>query len=145
MPKGVKPRPKAQPRAILGMRVPAGLSKEEAKVYKALTRELVIEGYVCQIDWRVVALVAKAEVSVSRMEAEASALESFVSLGSAGQATVHPIVKELRTQRGALADLYAILLMTPRSRSSAKITEQQRATAASKSDELEEFLDERNH
>lgn len=62
--------------------------------------------------------------------------------GSAGQSVVHPIVKELRTQRGALMDLYGSLLMMPRSRSSAKITEGQRNSSAARSDALEDFLDE---
>ncbi len=142
MPRGVKPQPKPKPRSALTGKVPAGLSAEAARIYKALAAELAVEGYAAQTDWRTVAMVANAEADVKKMEEEVGGLSSFMTVGSAGQSSVHPLVKELRTQRAALANLYGALLMTPRSRSSAKITEQQARTAASKGDSLEDFLNE---
>ncbi len=141
MPRGVKPSPKALPRSPLTDRVPAGLSGVASKVYKQLAKELATEGYACQADWRTVSLTASTQAHVDRLRAEVEALEEL-TVYTKGGAKIHPLVTELRAACAQLAALYAQLLLTPRSRSASRMTEQQSRSAASKSDSLEDFLGE---
>ena len=139
MPRGVKPKAKAEPRAPLAQKVPAGMKGEAAKCYRALAKELAIEGYACQADWRLVALTA---TTLARHDKLRDAVDRMESLDSCSPDLLKQERAELKVVASQLASLYAQLLLTPRSRSASRMTEAQARTAATRSDELGDFLSE---
>jgi phage terminase small subunit len=130
-------RPKAQPRSPLTPDAPKELTGRARAIYRKLAEELALEGYVCQSDWRTVALTAKTEAHAERIE---SAMEDEELVGKDGR--LHPLALELRQVRAQLAQLYGALFLTPRSRSSSRMTEQVARQAGARSDTLSEFLNE---
>src|SRR5262245_38210951 len=145
MNRGPKPKSRAVPRAPLGDDVPKELTGRARQIYRALAKELTVEGYACRCDWRAVALVARTEALAERLEAEAAALASFVVVTDKGQ-RVHPLVVELRAVRAQLAGLYSQLLISPKARVSSRVSEDQQRQAfrrgfSAADDELQQFID----
>lgn len=138
-PSGPKPKPKGKPRAALSADAPKEMKGRARQLYLKLSRDLIAEGYACQADARVVALAAKTEAHAERLENAVDALGELVVFSTGGQ-KIHPLVAELRAVRSQLANIYGALFLTPRARSSSRMTESMARAAATKSDDLEDFL-----
>lgn len=129
--RGPKPAPKRQPREPLTTTPPRGLKGEARKEYVRLAEELVQEGYACQVDSRAVAMAAKSFVLLERVEDAVAALPSLTVATRNGERP-HPLLGELRALRGQLQSLLGALFMTPRARSSSRISEELARQAASR-------------
>lgn len=105
-------------------------------IYREVAERLIAEGFSSAADARTVALAATGAALAERLQAEVDALPALVT----ADGKTHPLLGELRQVRGQLSTLYGSLFMTPRSRSAARVTEQQFRQAAG-GDELERFLD----
>lgn len=134
--------PKAMPREQLPIDPPPSVKCSKVRrEYRSIALVLRTEGWVAASDQRVVILAAEAAVEVSRLRDEVAALPTLSVSGSKGQTRCHPLLQELRTQRTALAALYAALLLTPRSRVTSRVSEDlARQAGDSVGDELDEFL-----
>ena len=142
--RGAKPKPpRGEPRQPLSPTPPRDLaaSPRAKAIYKRLAAELAVEGYVCQADWRTVALAARTEAHAEAIELAVSQLTSLVTLTKSGE-KIHPLVAELRSVRASLAAIYGSLFLTPRSRSSSRLTaDSGRLTGAKPAeDEFDQFM-----
>lgn len=135
--RGPKPAPLASPRVALSADVPRSLKGDIRRRYAALAAELAAEGYACQCDWRTVAMAAKTEAHLDRLEKEIGQLDSLTVVTEKG-IRLHPLLVELRATRSQLASLYGLLFLQPKARATSRISpERMRGQAV---DELGEFL-----
>lgn len=140
---GRKPQAKLLPRDPLKPKPPAelNLSRDATIIYRSLARQLQVEGFASQADSRTVALAATSAAIVERLQGEVDKLTSLVVTGSQGQTRPHPLLAELRAEKSKLADFLGALLLTPRSRSSVRLSQSQaRLADTMQGDPLEEFL-----
>lgn len=116
-----------KPREPLAATPPAELklSGRAKQIYSQFAKRLRAEGFASAADARTVALASMSAALVERMEEEVAALSSLTVHGSTGQTRPHPLLGELRSERAHLASLLGALFMTPRARSSARMTEAQ--------------------
>ncbi len=128
MNRGPKPDPKRQPRCPLNTRAPSWLSAEAKALYKEIATALAAEGYACEIDAGAVALLANAERRYQHLLAEEALLQSSIVDTDKGP-KAHPLLALVRGAENQLKELYAQLLMTPRSRTAARMTESARRAA----------------
>ena len=136
--RGPKAKPKLEPRELLRPEPPTELklSDEAVAVYRELAERLATEGFASQADARTVGITARTVALVDRIEAEIDQLDELTITTDKGQVKPHPLIGMLRAEKSKLADLLGALLLTPRSRSSVRLTEaQMRGAARSKPQE----------
>lgn len=127
---GRKPEGKLLPRQPLTTEPPAELklSRRAKVIYRDIARTVQAEGFASQCDARTVANCAQAGELVERLEQELANLPGL--LLPSGK--VHPLVAELKNARTQYHSLLGALLLTPRSRSSSRLTEAAARAAAAR-------------
>ena len=137
--RGPKMKAKLAPREPLPVEPPAelGLSVREKKIYRSIAQRVLAEGFGGMSDARTVALAAVSSAAMERLNLEVAALPSLM-MGD----RLSPLVIEARLARTQLTGALAALLLTPKSRLAARISEQQFRQAGATRDSLEEFLEE---
>lgn len=133
--RGPKPKPRLRPRHLLEEEIPPGMTERGAAHYRKISAGVRAEGYASVIDTRAVALAAECAATVDQLTEAVSKLPSLIN-GATGE--VHPLVKELRSHRTQLQGFLGALLMTPKSRSSSRLSQEQLRTP--EGDDLGDFL-----
>ena len=136
--RGPKPKPRLRPRHLLEEDIPPGLTARGEAHYRKISASVRAEGYASIIDTRAVALAAECAATVDQLTEAVSKLPSVVN--AAGE--VHPLIRELRSQRTQLQSFLGALLMTPRARSSSRLSQEQLRTP--EGDDLGDFLASKN-
>lgn len=117
------------------------LNNDERKAYRSLVKLLQPQGTATIADVQAVAMTARVVCHIRRLEIEVSLLP-MLTIETKHGPKVHPLVVELRSTRAQLSQLYAQLLLNPRSRSASRVSVGERKTIAIPGDDLEKYLDE---
>lgn len=144
MPRG-RPRKVIEPLAAdqaLPAEAPAelDLNPEESRAYRALASLLLPQGTARAADVPAVAMTARTQVHLRRLEKAVSGLKQL-TIDSPHGSRIHPLVTELRATRMQLSALLAALLLSPRARSASRLPAAAKKDAAVPSrDEFSVFL-----
>lgn len=133
--RGPKPKPRLRPRHLLEEEIPPGLTERAQEHYRRISSGVRAEGYASVIDTRAVVLAAECAATVDQLTEAVSKLPSVVNPATG---EVHPLIRELRAQRAQLQGFLGALLMTPKARSSSRLSQEQLRTP--EGDDLGDFL-----
>lgn len=96
------------------------LNPEESRAYRALANLLLPQGTARAADVPAVAMTARTQVHLRRLEKAVAGLKEFTTAGPSGP-KIHPLLTEVRATRMQLSSLLNILMLSPRARSASRL------------------------
>ena len=100
---------------------PALLVGKEKAIYSRLREQLCLGGYESHTGLETLVVASRQIARMEELARQIQKLDEWTITTSTGQLTLHPLVKELRAVEGSVYGALGKLLLTPRSKSTARI------------------------